>query len=651
MAKTFEEICEARYSRRSFLRGAGAVAATGLAMRAFPANATSVAAKEIIVLEETTALSSLTFAEVGRGNDEHHHIAEGYKADVLIRWGDPIKAHMGAFDPAKLTDEEQNKRFGFNNDYTVFFPMKRGSDQSDRGLLGVNHEYSLAHLMFSGLVQDAEPMPEQIKAEMASIGTSVIEVRKKDGTWEVNQNSLYNRRITPSTPMKIAGPAAGNVRMQTSADPKGTKVLGTFGNCAGGMTPWGTYLTCEENVDKIFRLEGDYPLAEKDNYTRFGVEKSYTWNYWHKVEERFNVDKEPNEANRFGWVVEIDPYDPKSTPVKRTALGRFKHESASCHLMPDNRVVVYSGDDEAFQYLYKFVSARACNPQNPRANREILDEGTLFAAKFLENGTLQWLPLVQGVAPLVEENGFFHQADVVIEARRAAELMGATPMDRPEDVEVNPLTGLVYANMTKNPSRTTANAANPRTPNIFGHTIEMIPPTIDGIMDHSAVEFQWDMFLKGGDPEKLQGALYHGGVSENGWLACPDNMAFDVKGRIWITTDGQPKAIGSADALYAMDTQGEGRGISKAFFRGPTGCEMTGPSFTPDGKTLFLSVQHPGDDKLSSFDEPSTRWPDFDPALPPRPAVLAITKEDGGIIGGYAEAPVSDDSSADLESE
>lgn len=641
MGKTFEQICDARFSRRSFLRGSASIAAAAIALRVVPAFA----------LESSTALSTLSFAEVTRGNDETHHIAEGYNADILLRWGDPLHRHAPAFNPAKLTAQSQAQRFGYNNDYTVFFPKKRGSMQSDHGLLGVNHEYSLAHLMFSGVEKKAVPSVANIKAEIASVGNSIVEVKQKDGKWNVVKGR-YNRRITPNTPMKIGGPAAGHARMQTIADPSGKKVLGTMGNCAGGQTPWGTYLTCEENVDKTFLLQGDYPEAEKDNYSRFGIKKDYTWNHWHKAQERFVVDKEPNEANRFGWVVEIDPYDPKSTPIKRTALGRFKHESASCTLTPDNRVVVYSGDDEVFQYLYKFVSAKPCDPKNPSANRTILDDGTLFVAQFRQNGTMRWLPLVHDIAELTAENGFNSQADVVIEARRAAELVGATPMDRPEDVEVNPVTGLVYANLTKNPKRTSPNPANPRTPNIFGHTLELIPPSIDGAVDHAAVEFEWDIFLKGGDPNRLHGALYQGEVSENGWLACPDNMAFDPKGRIWITTDGQPKAIGSADALYAMDTQGAGRGISKAFFRGPTGCEITGPNFTPDGKTLFLAVQHPADDKGSSFDTPSTRWPDFDASLPPRPSVVAITKADGGLIGGYnAPAQPSEASNAEASSE
>ncbi len=624
MSKSFEQIVEARMNRRGFIRAGSMAVAAGVALRAVPAFAQ---------LTETTMLSTLTFPEVERGLDENHQLAAGYKADVLLRWGDPLMWRDAPFSPQGLTPEAQERRFGFNNDFTAFFPMRRGSSQSDHGLLCVNHEYTLSHLMFQQVATDPNGMETQTRIEMASVGVSVAEVRERDAQWDVMKGK-YNRRIDATTPMDIAGPAAGSVRMRTKADPRGNAVLGTFANCAGGVTPWGTYLTCEENVDKIFWLEGDYPAAEADNYKRLGIKPEDVWTKWHRSVERFNIDKEPNEPNRFGWVVEIDPYDPKATPIKRTALGRFKHESASCTLTPDERVVVYSGDDEAYQYLYKFVSEKACIPSKPRANREILDEGTLYAARFNENGTMQWLPLVQGVGPLTTENGFHSQADVVIEARRAAELVGATPMDRPEDVEVNPVTGLVYANMTKNPARKAPNAANPRTPNVFGHTIEMIPPTIDGKIDHSATEYQWEFFLRGGDPAGLNGAFYHGDVSENGWLACPDNMAFDTKGRIWISTDGQPGAMGTADALYAMDTQGPGRGISKAFFRGPIGCEITGPSFTPDGKTLFLSVQHPADSDGSSYANPSTRWPDFDDAMPARSAVLAIKREDGGEIGG-----------------
>ncbi|MCW5605559.1 MAG: DUF839 domain-containing protein, partial [Burkholderiales bacterium] len=302
----------------------------------------------------------------------------------------------------------------------------------------------------------------------------------------------------------------------------------------------------------------------------------------------------------------------------------------------DSRVAVYSGDDERMEYVYKFVTAGRYDPAKPAANRDLLDEGTLYAARFEADGKMKWLPLVFGQGPLTPENSFNSQADVVIDARRAADLLGATPMDRPEDVETNPQTGRVYVVMTFNERRKAGdtNVANPRAPNRHGHIIEIIPPEVHGRPDHTATDCDWGFFLMGGDPANPEhGARYGGPVTENGWIAAPDNIAFDPKGRIWISTDGQGNAAGFADSVYAADTAGHGRGITRCFFSAPRGAEICGPAFTPDGKTLFLAIQHPGSEKGSTFDKPSTRWPDFKDGMPPRPAVVAITKGDGGEIG------------------
>jgi hypothetical protein len=434
--------------------------------------------------------------------------------------------------------------------------------------------------------------------------------------------------------MRVAGPAAGHARLRTRADPAGRRIIGTISNCAGGVTPWGTVLIAEEGLNFYFR--GDATRgAEAAAWKRYGI-NGRALNAWGLHFDRFNLEREPNEPNRFGWIVEIDPYDPQSTPTKRTALGRFKHECATTAISHDGRVVVYSGDDERFEYVYKFVTRRAYDAASPAANRELLDEGTLFVARFDANGMMRWLPLSFGQGPLTAANGFTSQADVVIEARRAADLVGATPMDRPEDVEANPRTGRVYVVMTFNERRAPeqVNAANPRGPNRFGHIIEIVPPMVNGRPDHAADECAWEFFLLGGNPaDPGHDARYHAAVSANGWLACPDNIAFDSSGRIWIATDGQDEVMGVADSLYAAETAGERRGATRCFFSGPRGAEITGPEFTPDRKTLFLAIQHPGDEKDSTFDQPSTRWPDFKDGVPPRPSVVAITKADGGEIG------------------
>ncbi len=437
--------------------------------------------------------------------------------------------------------------------------------------------------------------------------------------------------------MRVAGPAAGHPRMRTQADPAGTEISGMIGNCAGGMTPWGTILTCEENFDFYF-LGNASTGPEVSNHKRYGLsgKAKYGWGRFH---DRFNIDREPNAANRAGWVVEIDPYDPTAMPIKRTALGRFKHEGATVAIDPDGHVVVYSGDDQRFEYLYKFVSAGFYDPGNRAAAARLLDEGTLFVARFGDDGKVTWLPLVYGQGPLTERNGFTSQADVVIEARSAADLLAATPMDRPEDVETNPVSGKVYVVLTNNNLRKKEqiDRVNPRAGNLYGQIVELTPPTVNGKRHHGATEFTWEMFLMAGNPNSAEdGAVYGGGVSPSGWLACPDNIAFDGKGRLWIATDQgeEQHKYGVGDGIWACDTTGPGRAVTKMFYRVPTGAEMCGPCFTLDSRTLFVAVQHPSnDDPGSTYDKPSTRWPDFSPSLPPRPAVVVINKNDGGVIG------------------
>jgi secreted PhoX family phosphatase len=314
----------------------------------------------------------------------------------------------------------------------------------------------------------------------------------------------------------------------------------------------------------------------------------------------------------------------------------MKHEGSTTAVSHDGRVVVYMGDDERFEFLYKFVTRGRFDPARPDANRDLLDSGTLYVARFEEDGTLEWLPLRFGSGPLTPQNGFRSQADVLIETRRAASLLEATPMDRPEDVESSPVTGRVYVMLTNNTKRTAeqADAANPRAGNPHGHIIELIPPGGPSEVDHSAVKNRWETFLLAGNPaDPNDRARCHGGVSDHGWLSCPDNCVIDTKGRIWIATDGAPKSVGFADGLYACDAGGPGRALTRLFFRGPLGAEICGPCFTPDGQTLFLAVQHPGEGAGSTFDDPSTRWPDFDESLPPRPSVLAISRRGGGDFG------------------
>lgn len=624
MSETFADILQRRISRRAFLAGAGTLAlAAGL-----PRASRALAARS------SAGASGLTFTEIAKSTAATHAVPPGYRADILLRWGEPLHSSLSSFDPTTLTAQEQAARFGYNNDYLAFMPLPRGSRESGHGLLCVNHEYTMPRLMFPGMRAGQEISAitaEQVAIEQEAQGGSIVEIRRNPkGGWGYVQNSRYNRRLTARTPMRLSGPAAGHARLRTTADPEGGMVKGTFANCAGGRTPWGTVLSGEENFDTYFFGTGE-DTKEAENHARYGVGKKLFYG-WHRFDRRFDVATEPHEPNRFGWIVEYDPYDPDSLPVKRTALGRFKHEGANTVIAADGRLVVYTGDDERFQCVYRFVS-RDKVAVDPASNRDLLDHGTLYAGKFDDDGTLKWLPLVYGEGPLTSANGFDSQGEVLIEARRAAELLGATLMDRPEGIDISPANGRVYASMTNNDrrERDDTDKANPRGPNLYGHIIEMIPPEPGA---HTADHFRWDVFLMGGNPrEAAHHAYYPGTVSENGWLTNPDNLAFDPEGRLWIATDGQPDYAGFNDGLYAAECGGAQRGVPRAFFTAPVGAEVCGPAFTPDGTTLFLSVQHPGDAEGASFDNPPTRWPDFTETSPPRPSVLAITREDGGKIG------------------
>lgn len=623
------EIIAARYARRALL-GAGAAAA---ALAALPKDAAAQTA-----VPRSGGPSTLTFPELRHQLSQDHAVAEGYEAQIVIRWGDPVLPGALPFDPANVTEAAQARQFGYNCDYLDYFPLPRGSSTSDHGVLVVNHEYTNTNLIFPGMGSGRQARSRttaaQVRAEMMAHGLSVIEVKREGGRWAAVADGRLNRRITADTPMRIAGPAAGAARMKTSADAAGTRVLGTINNCAGGNTPWGTVLTGEENVNYYFG--GD--AAKTPHATimrRYGIGAETLYNWW-SHQDRFNVEKEPNESFRFGWVVEFDPYDPDSVPVKRTALGRFKHEGATHAINADGRVAFYSGDDERFEFLYKFVTARPWNPDDRAANRDLLDDGTLHVAKFETDGKVIWLPLVHGQGPLTAANGFADQADVLLETRRAATLLGATPMDRPEDVETNPVNGRVYVMLTNNSRRTAeqAGGANPRARNVHGHVVEIIPPGAGtGRVDHAATEARWGIFIAAGKPGVDAGAQYHRATSDQGWLSCPDNCTFDSKGRIWISTDGSPTNAGVADGLYAADTTGYGRALTRLFYQAPTGAEVCGPRITPDDRTIFLAIQHPGEDPGSTFERPSTRWPDFVEGTPPRPSVIAIVKKDGGVIG------------------
>ncbi|MEP3676883.1 PhoX family phosphatase [Sulfitobacter sp.] len=642
LSRTIGEVVAARYSRRDMFKGALAVTTT----TALFGTSAMIAPKQAAA----AGTSRYNFTELAWGNDTMHHVAEGYDAEILLRWGDPITADAPEFDVMNQTAEAQLQQFGYNNDYVGFTAL---NDAGTRGLLCVNHEYTNEEVMFSGIgrqdkVDFTGMTPELIDIEMAAHGGTVVEIEKETtGQWRVERNGKYNRRITPlNTKMTIDGPAAGHARMQTNEDPEGMTIIGTLNNCAGGMTPWGTYLLAEENFHGYFwtdKLDADgkpdiSAQPEAKQMDRYGVPGR--WYNWGTRYDRFNIDKEPNEPNRFGWVVEVDPRNPDAMPVKHTALGRFRHEGCETTLASDGRLVVYSGDDNRFDYQYKYVSNGTLSDDNA-ANSKLLSDGILYVARFDEDGTVEWLPLVHGEGPLTAENGFNDQGDVMIDTRIAADLLGATPMDRPEDAQPRG-DGSVYLMLTNNSKRKPdqVDAANPRPESSFGHIIEVKE---DG-GDHGATRGTWSILVRCGDPSVAEvGAVWNPETSENGWFGSPDNAAMDADGRLWVSTDQGSNwgKTGKSDGLYAVETEGEARGTSKLFFRCPIGGEMCGPYFTDDSETLFVAVQHPGTDgtkdipgfeRDSTFEDPATRWPDFDHAMPPRPSVVVVTKQGGGKI-------------------
>ncbi len=557
-------------------------------------------------------------------------VPEHYEVQILLAWGDPvgIASKMPPFrSDASNSAAEQALQAGMHHDGMHFFPLR----DKHRGLLVLNHEYVDHELLYPD--GSKHWSREKVLKSMAAHGVSIVEVVLKDRQWELVRPSAYARRITARSPMRLSGPAAGHRLMKTAADPSGTRVIGTFANCANGFTPWGTYLTCEENWQYYF--QGN--RSPESHEPRWGIREE-AWVRWYEFETRFDLRQHPQEVNRFGWVVEIDPMDPKSIPIKRTALGRASREGATVVQCRDGRVAVYMGEDAAFQYIYKFVSRDPVREGGYQANRHLLDHGTLFAARFNADGTGRWLPLVFGQGPLKASAGFASQAEVLIESRLASEVLGATRMDRPEWIAVDPVTKTCYVTLTNNRQRglegfPAADAANPRGPNRTGHIIRWRESG-----DFDAEAFQWDIFLHGGMPEHHDEAL-RGSMKGDGF-ASADGLWFDPRGFLWVQTDMSQSTQARADqkglgnnALLAADPL---TGQCKRFLVGPAGCEITGAIADPDLTTLFVNIQHPGEGHRFKDGEgdPSavSNWPDG-PGRRPRSATIAIRHKQGLPIG------------------
>lgn len=640
----------AAVSRRSALKTAGvAVLAVGAgsALAACSTNGSDTAATSSTTTfppAEPPAPAGMNFAAVAPNSEDAVIIPEGYRQSVVISWGDPVLPGAPVFDVNRQTAAAQRQQFGFNNDFAGLLPIE---GTPNRFLLVTNHEYTTEQFMHPGYDAD-NPTREQFEIAIAAHGLSVVEVeRTTEGLRPVL--GRYNRRITADTPFTIVGPAAGADALKTAADPTGRTVLGTVNNCSGGVTPWGTVLSGEENFNSYFGAPEGAPAPTGrtgEQLERYGVNAEPTERKWENFDPRFDLTKTPNELNRFGYVVELNPWDPASPPIKHTAMGRYKHEAATVHVTEDGTVVAYSGDDERFDYMYKFVSDKKIQPGDMAHNMTILNEGTLYVAKLSSDvpageidgsgtlpasgrfaGTGTWVPLLRSGADGQAESlvdGMSAQ-DVAVFTRFAGDKAGATKMDRPEDFEANPKTGKVYVALTNNTNRGAAgkagpDAANPRNDNKNGQVLEITD-------DHAGTAFTWELLLVCGDPEAAD--TYFGGFDKTkvSPISCPDNLAFDSHGNLWVSTDGN--ALDSNDGLFAVSLEGPTRGLTKQFLTVPLGAETCGPVVTDD--LVTVCVQHPGENDDNSVDDPLSRWPEGGNGTA-KPSVVAVWR-DGGNIG------------------
>lgn len=601
----FDRITDVVLSRRALLAGSAAWGASGLLA------STS---------QPVRASGRLTFDAVAANGHDTVTLPPGYSWRPVVRWGDPLWSAGAEFDQAtRGTGQSQELAFGDNNDgMEVFF-----DDQ--RVLLAVNNEYISKTDIYGNRATGTRATPDDVRKAMAGQGVSVVELSHKDGKWAVVKDSPFSRRITANTGMEITGPARGHDLVKTKADPGGTTVLGTWNNCGSGQTPWGTYLTCEENFNGYFS-SSDAGFEPSDAMNRYGV-RNTDWGYgWRTQDERFDISKHPNEPNRFGYVVEIDPWDPKSRPRKLTALGRFKHENAEVVVAKNGHVVVYMGDDERGEFLYRFVSDGKFVAGAD--NSSLLEAGKLYAARFTDDMRGEWVEL----SP--QTTGMASQAEICINTRQAASAVGATTMDRPEWVAANPHGSDLYCCLTNDYYRgfkpnaggdaTPVGGPNPRRRNVYGQIVRWRPDNDD----HTVAGFTWDLFVLAGNPEVHSDARAGSrNVTADNMFNSPDGLAFDSRGLLWIQTDGNYTnkgnfaGMGNNQMLIADPVTRE----IKRFMVGPRECEVTGLAWSPDRKTAFVGIQHPGGMGGSHF-------PDGGSSVP-RSCVIAVVRDDGGMIG------------------
>ena len=600
----FDRVVERAMSRRGFLSralvfGSGAaVFGSGVLGSATSARAQAAA---------------FDFEPIGIATDFDIHVPAGYQWKPLVRWGDALFSEAeGAYSaetgvPVDMSD----KVFGENTDGMETFEV------DGRTVLAINSEYVNPKI---NLPEASEGMPQsadEVRLLKNMQGVTVLEVADNGNGYEVVVDSPFNRRITHETQMTMDGPAAGSDLVKTNADPEGMSPIGTMNNCGSGKTLWGTYLTCEENFNGYFGATGDY--EETDGIKRYGIGAEGRYAY-EKFDPRYDLSQEPNEPNRHGWVTEIDPSDASSVPVKHTALGRFKHENAEMVQAEDGRIVVYMGDDERGEFMYKYVSNGTWAEGEPTEG--LLSDGTLYVAKFNDDQTGEWLPLTP-------ETTGMEMAEMLVFARMAGSKVGATTMDRPEWIAANPLRCEAYCALTNNKNRgikpnaggdeTPVGGPNPREANNYGQIVRWWPTG----EDHGAETFTWDLYVMAGNPEVHEGML--GGsanVTPGNMFNSPDGMAFDTKGMLWIQTDGDDDnegdfaGMGNNQMLVGNPETGE---IAR-FLTAPNGAEVTGLTWSPDRKVAFVGIQHPGGS-----------WPDGDGK--PRSSVIAVWRQDGAEVG------------------
>lgn len=606
----FDKICDRALSRRGFLGGTIAFSTTAFIM-----------GTTALTPFSSRASARFSFKPVATNTMDTVTVPDGYSWHVVASWGDPLWSDGVPFDPTtRGIGITQERAVGDNNDGMSFY------SDNGRHYLVVNNEYVNKSIMFGHRGSNLPETADDIRKGKAGHGVTVMEVAERDGQWSIVMDSEKNRRLTADTPMELTGPAQGHVLLRTAADPSGTRVLGTFNNCGNGQTPWGTYLTCEENFNGYFS-SSDEDVEVSPELKRYGVGKKDRGYKWAITDERFDISKHPNEPNRFGYVVEFDPMGPTSTPKKRTALGRFKHENAEVVVNDDGHVVVYLGDDERGEFLYRFVSAGKYLAGGDD-NSELLADGTLYAAKFHDDMSGEWLALTP------ETTGMASKAEICIHTRQAASTVGATTMDRPEWVAAHPGWAEIYCALTNNKSRGKKSnrggdampegGPNPRDGNKYGQIVRWRPTN----ENHASDTFQWDLFVLAGNPTVHRDA--HAGsanINAGNMFNSPDGLKFDSNGFLWIQTDGKYSnkgdfaGMGNNQMLVGDPATGEIR----RFMVGPNECEITGLTWSGDKKTMFVGIQHPGEKGSSHF-------PDGGQSVP-RSSIVAVTRDDGGVMG------------------